>query len=149
MQFKFELTNNAIKELKEMYPDCKEGFLKGMKKAMYYAESKIKRNFGKPNVPKVRTGHLRRSIQSGVRVKGNDIEGFVGSNLKYAGVHEFGGIIKPKNGEYLMFMLDGQFRKVKQVVIPERSYIRTGIENNIGSITSLVKQEIINSINNG
>lgn len=47
-----------------------------------------------------------------------------GTNVAYAGIHQFGGVIKPKNGEYLTFKgLNGGFSRVKQVVMPARPYL--------------------------
>lgn len=149
MQVRVELSKDSLKELKEMVTDFKDGFYKGMKKAMLHTEGQIKRSFGRGNTPKVKTGHLRRSIQSGVKRNGKDIEGYVGSNVKYAAIHEFGGKIRPKSKEYLVFMLNGQFKKVKEVVIPERSYLKDGITENMNKIEDILKQEIINNINNG
>jgi len=45
----------------------------------------------------------------------------VGSDLLYAGIHQFGGIIRPRQpGGYLRFKVDGQFVSVRQVRIPAR-----------------------------
>jgi phage gpG-like protein len=147
MQIQVKISDKSIKELQDMVPDFKSAFYTGMKKAMYHTEGQIKKSFGYGNKPKVGTGHLRRSIQSGVQKKGNDIQGYVGSNVKYAAIHEFGGVIKPKTGEYLYFMLDGQFKKVKQVVIPERSYLREGVEENINNIKDILLKEITEGLN--
>ena len=147
MEIKIEISKDSIQELKDMVPDFHKSFYAGMRKAMFFAENKVKRSFGTGDTPKVRTGHLRRSIQSGVNKKGKNIEGYVGSNVKYAAIHEFGGTIKPRTGEYLTFILDGQFKKVKQVVIPKRSYLKDTIENNIDGIKNIIENEIVTSLN--
>lgn len=47
-----------------------------------------------------------------------------GTNVAYAGIHHFGGVIKAKNAKNLMFRgLNGGFTSVKQVVIPARPYL--------------------------
>lgn len=43
----------------------------------------------------------------------------IGSNLEYAAIHQFGGVIKPKNGKALAF----GGRIVAQVTIPARAYL--------------------------
>lgn len=44
-----------------------------------------------------------------------------GTAVQYAGIHQFGGIIKPKTKKALAFHLaNGQFVMVKQVVMPAR-----------------------------
>src|SRR3989304_768029 len=45
----------------------------------------------------IRTGTLRRSITNQVFRSGPKIIGKIGSNLVYARIHEFGGIIRAKN----------------------------------------------------
>lgn len=48
----------------------------------------------------------------------------VGSNLKYALIHQEGGVIKPKKGQYLRFKTRaGNWVQVKEVRIPKRSYL--------------------------
>ena len=65
------------------------------------------------------TGELHDSIstQSG--------KGYarIGSNIKYAAIHHFGGTVKAKNKPYLMIPVGDGFRKVKQVQIPARPYL--------------------------
>lgn len=48
----------------------------------------------------------------------------IGSNLIYAGVHQDGATITPKNGQALQFQLpDGSFVTVGKVTIPARPYL--------------------------
>jgi hypothetical protein len=55
-----------------------------------------------------RTGRLRASMRRGdkdnifqVQRRGTTIQGTLGTNVVYARIHEFGGIIKPVKGQYL------------------------------------------------
>jgi phage gpG-like protein len=106
----------------------------------------------------VRTGHLRRSLRTTkATVTGNTVTGAIGTNVKYAGIHEFGGTIKRlllagsvrlatdrkgnllrqgKNGKLAVFARASRKTattvayaggKRFDVVIPERAPIRTGI----------------------
>ena len=45
-----------------------------------------------------------------------------GTNLVYAGIHQFGGTIKAK-GKNLRFQIGGRFVSVKAVTIPKRSFV--------------------------
>ena len=60
---------------------------------------------------RVRTGNLRRSLQERrarkVQERGNEIIGIVGTNLKYAAIHEYGGTIRPKRAKWLAIPLKG------------------------------------------
>lgn len=46
-----------------------------------------------------------------------------GTNRKYAAIHQFGGVIKPKNGKYLTFPIGDSWVKVKSVTIEKREYL--------------------------
>lgn len=66
-------------------------------------------------------GLLRQSVHS---VAGRDrVE--VGTNLIYAGVHQFGAKIRAKNAPFLAFSLPGGLglRRVKEVEIPARPFL--------------------------
>jgi phage gpG-like protein len=104
----------------------------------------------------VRTGALRRSIfhevyegydagSGGASTTG--VFGKVGSSgdVKYAGIHEFGGktpphVIYPVKGKALAFMMGGKqvfFAKVNHPgsVIPERSFLRSSLKDMREEIT--------------
>lgn len=74
------------------------------------------------------SGRLRNSVFSNLR--GRDVlEIGAGSNVVYAKIHEFGGTIKPKHGQYLKFSVPGGgFVSAKQVHIPARPYVKPTIE---------------------
>ena len=52
----------------------------------------------------------------------------VGTNVIYAAIQEFGGTITPKNGPFLVFMIDGELVFARQVTIPARPYMRPGFD---------------------
>ncbi len=49
-----------------------------------------------------------------------------GSNKPYAGVHQGGATIEPKNGKYLRFPLGDGYAQVESVTIPARQYLGIG-----------------------
>ncbi|MDE5831726.1 MAG: phage virion morphogenesis protein [Desulfovibrio sp.] len=66
------------------------------------------------------TGRLRKSVT--YAASANKV--VVGTNLKYARIHQFGGTIKAKNGKSLKFKgRGGEDVFVKAVNIPARPYI--------------------------
>lgn len=132
----------GLDEIKKLPRDFKEGFWRGMRDAMKYVESQVKKSFGRAGRPKVRTGHLRRSVQSGVDKKFGNAVGWVGSDVEYAAIHEIGGVIRAQGAEYLRFQINGQWKSVKQVVIPQRDYLQPGIEDNLDSIEKIIKKNI-------
>jgi len=81
-------------------------------------------------MPGVRTGHLRRSWQAGKPGSVKRTENVrspispsitVGSNVKYARIHEYGGIIKAKRVKYLTVPLN---RRAEQMLIAAGGKIR-------------------------
>lgn len=46
-----------------------------------------------------------------------------GSNRVYAGIHQTGGTIRPKNGKVLRFKVAGGFVSAKSVTLPARPYL--------------------------
>lgn len=147
MEIKVRVNKRDLRRLLKLDDEFKEGFYKGMRKAMRYVEGKSKKQFGKAGELQVGTGYLRRSIQSGVDRRGNNIIGWLGSNVRYAAIHEFGGIIKPRTEEYLRFQIGGKWKTVKEVVIPERSFLRKPIQDNMRNILTIVERDILKEMN--
>jgi phage gpG-like protein len=88
----------------------------------------------------VRTGRLRASLRATPAVvTGQTVSSSIGSNVKYMGIHEFGGetrphLIKARNGKSLRFALGGRLIFAKSVKhpgskIPARSPVFRGIED--------------------
>jgi phage gpG-like protein len=105
----------------------------------FIIERKLSHPKGGPPAPddglRVGDSRLRNSIRhTKARVLVSSVESSIGSNVEYAGIHEFGGqtrphIIRAKNGKALMFA--GIFRKsVKHPgsKFKERAFIRRSIE---------------------
>lgn len=120
----------------------KKGTVTAMKLAMKDVEENVKNQFGKAGSIKVRTGHLKRSINTKVVKEGNKVIGSIGSDVIYAAIHEFGGTIKPTAGDYLKFQGDSGFVSVKSVVIPERPYFRPAIKRSAPSIKKILYKSI-------
>lgn len=65
------------------------------------------------------TGRLMNSYTH--NVMSNGVE--VGTDVEYAPYLHFGVTILPKTGQYITFAVGGQYRKVKQVVLPPREQL--------------------------
>lgn len=73
-----------------------------------------------------KSGQLDDSIHH--EVSNPNVE--IGSNKIYAGVHQTGAVIKPKNGNALSFGFGGnKWAVVKSVTIPARPYLGFSSEN--------------------
>jgi phage gpG-like protein len=91
-----------------------------------------------------RPGGVGRSEQiRNITVSGNTITGEFGSSVEYAHIHEFGGVIKPKNGKYLHFKtFDGSWHSVEKVTMPARPHLRPAARDEQDRIKQMVAQKI-------
>lgn len=97
----------VIDGLKALDPKVKDSPLyKGMVDCSLMMEKALK-NYQRFSSLKRRSGYLSRSIGSVVVQEEGELVGIVGSGVRtdtrvrYADIHERGGVIKPKNGKYL------------------------------------------------
>ncbi len=103
------------------------------------------------------SGRLRGSLRaSPAEVSGQSVVSGIGSNVKYAAIHEFGGRtapheIRPKAGAALKFQI-GERTVFAKVVhhpgseIPARAPIQHGIEDRLDSYSKAVSDAIINAL---
>jgi phage gpG-like protein len=86
---------------------------------------------------KSRTGDLRKSIGSKVVQNGEDISATVGSGtltggrMKYASIHEHGGVIRPKNGRFIAIPLQAARTPAGVARGTPRSYQNTFIAKRV------------------
>ena len=93
---------------------------------------------GKP--PHKLTGTLSRSITHEVTTS----RARVGTNLKYARIHEVGGIIRPKTAPALVFKTaDGSWVRTQKVIMPARPYLRPAVYKNRRAIKKFLGRKII------
>ena len=147
MKLEVTISPKSLRMLKTLHKDFRESFIDGLKKAMFFAERQAKRSFGDDGKPAVRTGHLRRTVKGGVKVRNDVGIGYLSANTIYAAIHELGGIIRPTQSEYLKFQIGGQWKQVKQVTMPERPYLEPAITDNINKIEDIIKAEILTQMN--
>lgn len=89
----------------------------------------------------IQTSRLLRSIT----YRADDRGASWGSNVVYAGVHQFGGTIKAKSGGALRFQLPGgAFVTVKKVTMPARSFLGVNAED-VREMQSLALEAMYNA----
>lgn len=81
------------------------------------------------------SGHLRKSIRWQLLDSQSVL---VGTNVKYAAIHQFGGTIRPKKGKALAF--GGRF--VQSVTIPARPYLGISEQDN-KEIQEIIKDWVL------
>ena len=126
--------NNAHYRIEE---GIKKGIFIGMELIL-----KSAKRFDGANQLKIRTGSLRDSLEISVKKEGGNWVGFLGSDSPYAAIHEYGGVIQARFAEWLVFSTDSGVKKVSQVTIPPRPFLRPAIERNKDSVANLLKESI-------
>lgn len=119
------------------------GLLAGVRNAMFFGERAAKASFGKPGHLKARSGHLRRSIRSGLRTQPGGVAGWIFTDVIYGRIHELGGIIRPRTANYLRFQIAGQWVMTRRVRIPARPYLGPAITDNINKIKNIIVRSIV------
>jgi phage gpG-like protein len=88
------------------------------------------------------SGDLAGSINTKVKV-GTKISAQIGTNLKYARIHENGGTIKPKTGQFLKFNIGGRDIFAKSVTIPKRPFLKPSLEAKRKEAVDLILDKIM------
>jgi phage gpG-like protein len=103
--------------------------------------------------------HLRDSIRvAGPKSDGASFIGSVGTNMVYAGIHEYGGrtpahIIAPKNKKALAFEIGGE-TIIRRLVhhpgsqMPERSFLRSALRDMQGQIQDGIGAAVAEGLKN-
>ena len=73
------------------------------------------------------TGRLMNSYTYNVLSSGVE----VGTDVEYAPHLHYGATILPKSGQYITFAVGGQYRKVKQSILPPRTQLGIDAEDEI------------------
>ena len=131
-----------LSKIKNLPGNFKKGLTRGLTKAMLFAEGQSKRRFGTKGNLQNRSYHLRDSIESGA--EGN--VGWLGTNVFYGEVNELGMTIRPKKGKYLKFQIQGQWKTVKEVIIPPRPFIRPAVEENAIKLGDIIMKAVMETI---
>jgi len=88
------------------------------------------------------THRLQQSVKSMVTRSITGVSGRVGSPVVYAAIHEYGGIIRPKNAKFLMFQINGTWIRTKQVTMPKREWLSKSLKDVQGKIEAIFGKQI-------
>lgn len=71
-----------------------------------------------------RTMMERGALRNSIHARATATEAIIGTDLIYAAIHQFGGIIRPRRGQYLRFRVaGGRWATVRSVRIPARPFL--------------------------
>lgn len=98
----------------------------------------IVQNAAKEKSPK-RTRTLSRSIHMEVVESSRyKVEIAIGTDVAYAAIHEFGGVITPKQAKVLAFEIGGELIFAKRVTILARPYLRPAMDENVQAVADQI-----------
>jgi len=143
---KFTVDKGSIRRLKRAPAQMRRALIPAMTECMALAERTAKKDYlSGPGPRKLqrRSGRLRGSITHRVTLSGDRVRGELGTNVIYARIHELGGVIRPKTAKYLKFQIDGQWRSVKQVIMPARPFLRPAFEDNLNRFRDIFQRRLI------
>lgn len=138
--------------------DAEDAYREGLVAAGAFFQGQVMRTLrtqrsisppGKP--PGVRTGTLARSIFTDITRLGDERPSVrVGSNLVYARIHEFGGVIRPKKAKLLAFTVGkgSSAKKIftRKVTMPARPYLRPTFRRNRNKIVEVFAANVRKSL---
>jgi len=146
IHIKFTIDKGSIRRLRKAPDQMRAALLPAMRECMALAEATAKKDYlsgPRPGKLQRRSGRLRGSITSRVRLSGDKVSGELGTNVIYARIHELGGEIRPKTAQYLKFQIAGQWRSVKQVLMPARPFLRPAMEDNLDKFRTIFQQRLV------
>ncbi len=111
--------------------------------------AKMNASSGRPGL-NVDTGNLVNSIKvEDGECTETHAEVTVGpSNVEYARIHEFGGVIKPTSAKMLAWEgSDGEMIFAHEVTIPARPYMRPAVDEHKDEIRKAMEEQIQGAIN--
>ena len=116
------------------------GSLPDIKRAVNLTLHKIAQDVRSEAVIKspYKTGTLRRSIISDV----TETQAKVGSNLPYARMREYGGIIVPKRAKMLAWKSGGKWHYAKKVVQRAKPYLIPAYEKGVVNVGKILESFI-------
>lgn len=155
-------TESLITRLKKVPPSVFAALVAKTWALAINLQGYIRSNKLSGQVLNVISGDLRRSINIDVIEEGQKVIGkvFSSGDVKYAGIHEYGGttrphMIYPRKAEVLAFMgKSGDMVFAKSVshpgsVMPERSFMRSSLAENAVAISEAYKLTVLEAAKAG
>lgn len=121
----------------------------GIGRAVLRVQARVKDKLS-DQVLHVRTGRLRRSITQVVETHGEKVEGVVGTNVEYAPIHEYGfSGTETVAASFRTSKLGKGFgvtAHTRQVHMPERSFIRSALNELQPDIRTMIERAVSDHI---
>ena len=79
----------------------------------------------------LRESAMRGGLQGSITYAAGRSEVRVGTNKVYGAIHQGGGVIRPKNGDRLVFRMGGKLVKARSVTITARPYLGISADDEV------------------
>lgn len=152
LSIQLEVSAKSRQMMREMPGLVVPALTKGMRESMLLVERSARTSISGGHLGMMmlqrRSGRLRASITSRVKIEGDRVTGVLGSNVIYARIHELGGIIRARNAKALVFKIPGVgWRQAQSVTIPARPYLRPAITRNLDAVGQIISGRIEEAFN--
>ncbi|MBI5522923.1 MAG: hypothetical protein HY910_09855 [Desulfarculus sp.] len=92
------------------------------------------------------SGCLAASLGQRVSGGGLSLEGELYSDLPYAGVQEYGGLIQAQRAKYLRFQVEGRWVLARRVLVPARPYLAPGAEGAVDALEGHLTRALLEEL---
>lgn len=124
LDIQIQTTKSTEKMLLEFPQETRKALVAAMTQASLFLEAETKKSFGRSGYPKVRTGHLRRSIYSKAIERASNVIGIIGTEVIYG-----------------RFLEDGT-RRMKA-----RPFLRPTVKRNEDKLAVMINNHILKELN--
>jgi phage gpG-like protein len=142
-----------IARMGQMYPNAQRGLLAAVTRLATQLQRHVMQDKLSGQVLRVRTGTLRRSINQRVEQSGDSTTGTVGTNIKYARAHEYGGAVMVPAHQRRMTMVFGRPVQERMINVrahtatyPERSFLRSALKDMEAQIKSGMEKALVEAV---
>lgn len=127
-------------KIRERLPDSPETRKKLLRIGMILKQESV--TAYKRSGLKVQTGTLINSLQAIYDIDGDRATVRFGPfGVRYAAIHEFGGIIQARTQRYLHYKIGGEWKQSRRVRIPARPYLRPTLTRSRRRILKVLEGE--------
>ena len=140
--------NSRLAMLNKVAPSAvKRGMAAGVLAATIEVQGQVK-HLLEGTVLNRRSARLWRSITADAFDKTGTTVGVVGTNVRYAAIHEFGGVIRPKKpGGFLVWKGgDGGAIFAREVNMPRRPYMSRAFSEKKQAVRDIVMRNVMQTV---
>jgi phage gpG-like protein len=142
-----------VARLDAMPGRVKDGLARAVARLGLELQRKVQAEKLTGQVLKVRTGSLRSSINTEISEAAEEVAASVGTNIRYARIHEYGvdhpWLIEAKAAKALRFEIGGRTvfaRSVRHPPLPERSFLRSALREMQPKIEAGLREAVAQAI---